>query len=208
MSDPLAALAQWVINVVHSLGYLGIAALTAVEDIFPPIPSELILPLAGFLAGQGRFAFPLVILAGTIGSVAGALVLYSLGRWVGEEKLREFVRRYGRWLLLDESDLDRAHQWFEQHGRKAVLLGRLIPGVRSLIAIPAGIERMPVIWFVVFTALGSGLWNTVLAALGWWLGSRWDQVRQYAQILEYGVLALLIWAVAWFIWRRVKAKGS
>ena len=208
MSDPLAALAQWVTNVVYSLGYVGIGALTAVEDVFPPIPSELILPLAGFLAGQGRFAFPAVILAATIGSVTGALILYALGRRVGDEKLRQFVKRYGRWLLVDESDLDRAQRWFEQHGRTAILIGRLVPGVRSFISIPAGIEKMSLLWFVVFTALGSGIWNTVLAALGWWLGSQWEQVRQYAQVLEYGALALLVGALAWFVWRRVKSKNK
>jgi membrane protein DedA with SNARE-associated domain len=208
MSDPLAVLAQWVTNVVYSLGYVGIGVLTVVEVVFPPIPSELILPLAGFLASQGRFAFPVVILAATIGSVTGALILYALGRRVGEEKLRRFVKRYGRWLLVDESDLDRAQQWFEQHGRMAILIGRLVPGVRSFISIPAGIEKMSLLWFVVFTALGNSIWNTVLAALGWWLGSQWEQVRQYAQVLEYGALVLLLGALAWFVWRRVKSTSK
>ena len=206
MNDPIAALANWVINTVHTLGYVGIGALTAAEDIFPPIPSELILPLAGFLAGQGRFALPLVIAAATTGSLTGALFLYALGRWVGEQRLRRFTQRFGRWLLVDESDLDRAHQWFGRHGGLAVLIGRLIPGVRSFISIPAGIEEMPIHRFVLFTVVGSGIWNTVLAVLGWWLGSQWDKVQQYARILEYGALALVIGGVAFLVWRRVKGK--
>ena len=206
MSNPLPRLAAWVIDVVHSLGYLGVAVLTGLENLLPPIPSEVILPLAGFLAGQGRFSLPGVVLAATVGSVAGALVLYGLGRWIGEEALRRFIRGFGRYLLLKEEDLDRAAAWFDRHGATAVLVGRLVPLVRSGISIPAGIERMPLWRFVVYTAVGSALWNGALVGLGWVLGDQWHVVRRYAEVASYAVIAAIAALLLWFIWRRLRQR--
>jgi membrane protein DedA with SNARE-associated domain len=207
MSNPLETIAGWVTEAIHSLGYLGVGLIVALENLFPPIPSELVLPLAGFLAGRGRFSLPLVILAATAGSVAGALVLYSLGRWVGEEPLRRFIQRFGRWLLLRESDLDRAVDWFDRHGRAGVFFGRVVPLARSLISVPAGIACMPLWQFALYTAAGSAVWNTVLIGAGWLLGEQWTLVRDYARYLGYAAAAAGVVAVAWFIWRRARDGG-
>ncbi len=207
MSGPLAPLAEWVTNVVESLGYVGVACLIALENLFPPIPSELILPLAGFLTGQGRFSLPAVVAAATAGSVVGALLLYGLGAWLGEQRLRGLVGRFGGILTLREADIDRADAWFDRHGGTAVLIGRLVPVVRSLISIPAGLRRMPLGRFVLYTAVGSSLWNGLLIGLGWALGERWQQVNQYGRYLEYGVLVLLVAAIAWFLHRRASGPS-
>jgi len=203
MSDSLAGLAGWASDVIQSLGYVGIAVLIALENLLPPIPSEVILPLAGFLVGRGRFEFLPVLVASTAGSLTGALALYGLGWWLGEYRLRRFVGRFGRFLLLDEADLDRAIGWFKRYGGRAVFFGRLVPGVRSLISVPAGIERMPIWRFVAYTFGGSALWNALLVGVGWILGDQWAQVRQYTQVLQYALLAAAIGAVAWFLWRRL-----
>lgn len=192
----------WVTDVIKSSGYLGVAGLIALENIFPPIPSEVILPLAGVLSGQGRFSYFGVVAAATAGSVIGAFVLYAVGYQLGKERVLRLVKRRGHWLFLTEDDLHRASGWFDRHGGKSVLLGRCVPGVRSLISIPAGIEHMPLGRFTIYTAVGSGVWNAALVGLGWWLGSQWQQVSQYVQYVEYAIWAGIIIAIAWFVWRR------
>lgn len=206
MSNLLSDFADWVTDVIESLGYVGIASLIALENVFPPIPSELILPLTGFLCGQGRFWLPAAVLAATVGSVVGALILYGVARWLGEQRLHWLVGRFGKFLLLKEGDLDRASAWFSRHGGKAVLIGRLVPVVRSLVSIPAGFAPMPLSRFVVYTAVGSALWNGALIGLGWALGDRWEQVQRYGQLLEYAVLAALVVGTGWFIWRRRSSR--
>ena len=202
MHELFSALAAWVTSVVQPGGYLGGAGLTLLETLSPPIPSELILPLAGFLVSQGRFAFPWVVAAATAGSLVGALVLYGLGRWLGDERLRHWLEKAP---LFSQRDLDRAHDWFERHGAEAVLLGRFVPGLRSLISIPAGLEAMPLWKFVVYTVLGSGIWNAALIGLGWAFGSQWHRVSEYAEIVSYVVLGAIALLGAWFVWRRWRA---
>ena len=201
-------IAQWVTDIIAGLGYVGVAALVAFECVFPPMPSELILPLAGFLAGQGRFWLPLVIVAATVGSTAGALVVYALGAWLGEPRVRALTDRYGTWLRLTGDDLDRAERWFDRHGGEAVIIGHLAPLVRSVISLPAGLRRMPLWKFVLYTAVGAGLWNSVLVTLGWALGDRWQHVNQYATYVEYVVLTAIVGAIAWFIWNRRRQAAS
>src|SRR5919206_1363831 len=152
MFDRLADLTQWAIDVVYSFGYVGVFVVVALANVHLPIPTELTLPLAGFLVGQGRFSFVLVLAASTAGGVVGALVHYLPGRLLGEESLRKLIKRIERFKLLSESDLDRASEAFERHGGKAIIIGHLIPGVGSLISIPAGIKRMPILPpFIFFT---------------------------------------------------------
>ncbi len=202
MGDALADLARWTGDVVYSLGYPGVAALIALQNLFPPIPSALILPLAGFLIGQGRLSFLPVLFAATTGSVSSALIFYAVGRRIGEGRLRKFVGRFGRYALVEQSDLDRALGWFGRYGGKAVLFGRLVPGVGTFVSVPAGLARMPMSRFVAYTALGTALWNGTFIGLGWALGARWQLAQRYLHIFEYGLLAAALAGLIWFLWRR------
>jgi membrane protein DedA with SNARE-associated domain len=208
VSQLVGDVAQWVTEVVYFFNYHGVFILMALSNMYLPIPSQLVLPLSGFLVGQGRFSFPLVILASTAGSVVGTLMLYAPGRWLGEKPLRQFFKRYGRFVLLDESSLEKASGWYERHGGEAVLIARLVPGVGSLISVPAGIERMPLGRFVVYTALGNGFYSMVLVGLGWWLGSQWELVEQYVPFAEYAVMAAVAIVIVRFVWRRWKAHNN
>jgi membrane protein DedA with SNARE-associated domain len=192
-------MATWVIQLIAAMGYGGIVVLTIVENVWPPIPSEVIMPLAGFMAAQGRLSWLGVILAGTLGSVLGAVPLYYLGRRIGDERVKGFADRHGRWLTVSRADLDRAQQWFDRHGRMVVLVCRLVPGVRSLISIPAGMERMPLALFLLFTTVGAGLWTTLLVAAGYGLGANFRQVEAYLDPASYVVLAVLVGLYVWRI---------
>ena len=163
---------DWVRNTVSSGGYPALAGLILAENLFPPIPSELILPLAGFYVGQGEMAFLLAVLAATIGSLAGALILYAIARFGG----RKLVLRFGKVLRVKERDLDKADDWFDRHGGWVVLGGRLVPGARSLVSIPAGLSEMPIAKFTALTTLGSTAWNAALIGAGWALGEHYEKV--------------------------------
>lgn len=179
---------SWVITTIASTGYFGLVLLMVAENVFPPIPSEVVIPLGGYLAQQGQLTLVGVIVAATLGSVLGALALYWLGRRVGEERLKDFADRHGRWLALSCADIDRAQGWFTRHGATAVLLGRLVPGVRSLISLPAGLSRMPLGVFLAYTTLGSAAWSAALAGAGYALGRQFGQVSQYLDPVSWVVL--------------------
>jgi membrane protein DedA with SNARE-associated domain len=195
------SLAAWVSEVVRSFGYVGVAFLMLAENLFPPIPSEVILPLTGFLIGQGDLAFVPALVVATAGSLAGALVLYALGRWGG----RELILRYGGVLRIKEADLVRADEWFDRYGGAVVLFGRMVPGVRSLVSIPAGLTEMPLGRFVLLSALGSCMWNALLMGVGRLLGENWSQVASVVGSVSNIVVALLAAAAVvlgiWW-WRR------
>ncbi|MER7335107.1 MULTISPECIES: DedA family protein [unclassified Micromonospora] len=205
--DPtrLGGLTGWVAGVIDAAGAFGVALLVALESIIPPIPSEIVLTMAGYLAGEGRFNVVLVVLAATAGSLAGALVLYWLGAAAGEDRLK-------RWLdklpLIDRKDLEKADRWFERHGRWAVLFGRMVPVVRSLVSIPAGANRMPLSEFVAFTTLGSGVWNSLFVGLGYALGSRWQQVEQYSNWFDYGIIAAFVVMVVWWAVKKSRRRRA
>jgi membrane protein DedA with SNARE-associated domain len=199
----LTGLAGLVADAINALGAVGVGLMVLLENLFPPIPSELVLPLAGFLAGQGRMQLALVIAAATVGSVVGALLLY----WAGAALGRERLRRIADWLpLVEVEDLERAESWFASHGGRAVLIGRLIPVVRSLISVPAGLERMPLPLFTLYTALGSAVYNSVLVLAGFWLGSAWTDVGRYSSAINYVIYALLAGALALFVTRRLRSR--
>jgi membrane protein DedA with SNARE-associated domain len=202
VASPLSTITSWALDLVERLGYAGVALAVAMENVFPPIPSEAILPMAGFLVGQGRFSFPAVLIAATIGSVVGALLLYALGYFFGEHKLRVLFRRFGRFALLDEQDLNTAIEWFGRHGTKAVLICRVVPIVRSLISVPAGLVRMSLGTFILYTAIGSGVWNTLLISAGWVLGNEWERVEGYISYIEYATIAGILALVMTYIWKR------
>lgn len=194
-------MATWIMDVMVGLGYPGIALLMFIENVFPPIPSELIMPLAGFLAAEGELSIVGVIIAGTIGSVVGALPLYWIGMKLGKWRLSQWAERYGRWLTISPEDIDNADDWFGRHGRKAVFLGRLVPGIRSLIAIPAGLHHMPMLPFLVYTTIGSSIWTAALAAAGYLLGGEFHEVEKYLDPVSGFVLGGL---VIWYIVRVVR----
>jgi len=206
MGGLLAGVAQWVIEVVYSSGYVGVGLLVAAGYLHLLVPTQLVLPLAGFLVGEGRFSFLLALAASTIGGVIGSIILYFPGIWIGEERVRRFVEKFGRYMFVYVSDLDKASDMFERHGGKAVLIGHLVPGVTALISIPAGIKRMPIYGrFMVYTILGSALWNGGFIVLGWALGANYTLIERYAPIVEYTVLAAIALAILWFVWRRWRA---
>ncbi len=193
---------QWAISVMESLGVFGAALLVAIESLFPPIPSELILPLAGFTASRGSFDLVSVIIATTVGSLVGAVVLYYLGRLIGEERLVHLANRIP---FMSGADVTTAMGWFHRFGPMAVLIGRFIPIVRSLISIPAGIDRMRLWLFLLLTAIGSGIWNTLFVVLGFVLGENWVVVEDIASRYSRAVLVIaIIVVVAFIVWRVVR----
>lgn len=162
---------EWIRSTMETLGYPGIVLLMFLENVFPPIPSELVMPLAGFTSSEGGLSLWGVVAAGTAGSVLGALPLYYLGRAFGEERLAAWADRHGKWLALSGQDVRNADAWFDRHGSKVVLFARLVPGVRSLISIPAGMSNMNMVTFLLYTTLGTGLWAGLLAYVGQLLGN-------------------------------------
>jgi membrane protein DedA with SNARE-associated domain len=209
MSDLLAGLAQWAVEVVYAFGYVGVFTLITLVNLhLLPIPTQLILALSGFLVGQGQFSFVLVLTASTVGAVIASLVLYLLGFWIGEESLHRLVKRFERFKVVFVSDLVRASEVFERHGGKAILLAHLVPAIGALISVPAGLTRMPVLGrFLVYTVLGCALWNGIFITLGWVLGAQWESAKQYASVIEYAVVAVMAAGVLWLVWRRWKARG-
>ncbi|MEX0803400.1 MAG: DedA family protein [Candidatus Binatia bacterium] len=181
-----------VIDTINSLGYLGIVLLMFVENVFPPIPSEVIMPLAGFMVTQGKLSFAGIVAAGTVGSVPGALPLYYVGRLINERSLKELADRHGRWLTISGKDIERAKEWFDKHGSATVLLCRLVPAIRSLISIPAGIARMNLVLFLAYTTIGTTLWTSLLAYLGYFLGSNFARVGEYLDLISWVVVAAIV----------------
>ena len=182
---------DWITGVIGRLGYLGVAALTFLENVFPPIPSELVIPLAGYVAAQGDLRLILVIATASAGSLAGAAVWYWIGRRVGERRLRAWVDRHGKWLTLSSKDMDRAQLWFHRHGNAAVFFGRLVPGVRTLVSLPAGFARMRVVPFMVYSALGTMIWTGALAYAGVALQSNFAVVGDYTDMVTNVVLGVI-----------------
>ena len=196
-------LTDFVTDVVNTLGYPGVACLVALENLFPPIPSELILPLAGFVAGKGEASYLGMVLAATIGSVVGAWALYGISAGIGPVRLHGFVVRYGRWFGLKEADLARAESWFDRRSGAAVLLGRCIPLIRSIVSIPAGFRRMEIKRFTALTAAGSAVWNAALIGAGTILGDRWEQVGSAVGLLQGAVIIVIAGLLCWFVWSRL-----
>jgi membrane protein DedA with SNARE-associated domain len=205
---PLAAesepggVAGWAIRIMEALGAPGAGLAVALENLFPPIPSEVILPLAGFTASQGDMSLVAAIVWTTAGSVVGALVLYLLGALVGRERTRAIAARLP---LVKVSDIDRTEAWFARHGRKAVFFGRMVPLFRSFISIPAGIERMPMATFLLYTTLGSLIWNVVFVLAGYGLGENRQIVEDWAGTYQRAVLAAGALAVVAFVAVRLRA---
>ena len=183
---------DWITGLVQQTGYPGIALLMLAENVFPPIPSELIMPLAGFAAARGELGMAGVVVAGTAGALAGTLFWYCLGRRVGLERLRRQAAEHGRWLTVSPDDVDRAATWFDRHGGAAVLIGRLVPAVRTLISVPAGVAGMALPRFLAYSAVGTALWTALLATAGYLLEGQYHKVSAYLDPVSNAILALLV----------------
>ncbi|WCZ38322.1 DedA family protein [Corynebacterium jeddahense] len=200
----MQSIIDWIVGLMETLGAPGVGIAILLENLFPPIPSEVVLPLAGFTVAQGTLNMWAVFIWSVVGSVAGAYALYGIGVWLGLERLRKVAD----WMwLVRASDVDAAMRFFTKYGRSSVFFGRLIPGVRSLISIPAGLGKMNLLTFGLWTTLGSGIWNAVLIYLGYVLGDNWEKATGYADTYSnviYGVLVLIILAfLVYFIRRAV-----
>jgi len=214
----LVDLSDWVVDVIDALGYAGVALLVALENIFPPIPSEVVLPFAGVVARRGGATLPGMIAAATVGSVVGALALYGVAAAIGPHRLSRVVLRYGRWLRVTNDDIARAERWFDRRAVVAVLVGRCVPLIRSLVSIPAGFRRMPLVPFLAYTTVGSLVWNTGLISAGYMMGEegRWRRVEDVMSYAQYAVVLGIVAAVGWFVWtralsptaRRRRAEGA
>ncbi len=193
-------------DVISALGYLGLALLLIAENLFPPIPSEVVLPLAGFLVGRGDLSFFGALAAATLGSTSGALILYALGRSGG----RRLVLRHGRWLRVDREGLDRAEEWFRRWGDPTVLFARIVPVARSIVSIPAGTMKMPLWRFILLTTIGSALWNAALIGAGVILGANWSTVQNWVGSYSIAVLIVAAVGVAVFLvlrhWRKRRSR--
>lgn len=183
---------EYIIDTVNSLGYIGIALLMALENIIPPIPSELIMPLAGFVVTQGKLNFFLVVIAGTIGSVLGSTPWYFLGKSWGLQRTKEITDRYGKWLTLSGEDVEKAKIWFDRRGYVATALGRVIPGIRTYISLPAGISKMPFLPYLIYSTLGSLVWISLLTSAGYIFGANYEQVGTYLKPISKVVLVILV----------------
>jgi len=209
----LESFIQWLLDRFRDIGYPGIVLLMAVESSVIPLPSELVMPPAGYLAAKGEMSLPVAILCGVLGSVLGALANYGVAAWLG----RAFVHRLGRYVLVSERSLVRSERFFADHGEISTFIARMLPVIRHLISLPAGLARMPLPRFVTFTGLGSGIWVTVLTLIGWTIGRKEDVVlgalnvevrRQAAHAMSIIVPVLVVLTVAYVIWRRRRKPGN
>lgn len=199
---------DWAADFIDAIGLLGVAALVALENVFPPIPSELVLLLTGFNVSETRFGYVGAVIFATIGSVVGAYFLYGIGRLLSEERLEAFLAGVGRIVGLKKSDVHKGFQWFERHGSAVVLFGRLIPVVRSVVSIPAGAEKMSLVRFSVLTALGSLVWNAIWIAVGWGLGDQWEKAGSWGDYIQYGAVVLIAIALIAVIVRARRTSTS
>lgn len=203
------SIVNWVISIMETLGAPGVGIAIFLENVFPPIPSEVVLPLAGFTASVGTINVYAAFIWATVGSVLGAYVLYYVGAAIGAQRLRKIAD----WMwLVEPEDVDKSLAWFDKYGKASIFFGRLVPGIRSLISIPAGIDRMNPVSFGLFSLFGSALWNAVLIYLGFILGENWTQVGtvidEYSTIIKYILIAVLILVFIWLIRRSQKRKKA
>ncbi|WP_208007542.1 DedA family protein [Labedella endophytica] len=197
----LSAFSDWAVSLMETIGAPGAGIAVALENLFPPLPSEVILPLAGFTASRGSFTIVEAIFWTTLGSVVGALALYGIGAALGRNRMRRIAAKLP---LVQVQDVDRTEAWFERHGYKAVFFGRMIPIFRSMISIPAGVERMHLGLFTLLTLAGSLLWNSLFVGAGFLLGENWHVVEEYAGIFQTIVIVVVVVAVVWWVIKRIR----
>ena len=206
LGDILNAIKIWAENIIRTMGYPGLYLVMFLENIFPPIPSEVILPLAGSLTLTGEFTIPMITIVGMLGSLTGAFVFYGLGKWLGESRVRELVAKFGKFALLSTDDLDRSLEWFDKYDDWVIFFSRMVPIVRSLISIPAGIASMNFAKFSLFTILGTALWSFVLSFGGRLLGEQWPLIADFINTYQNVVLVVAVVAVVFFVVYRLLKK--
>lgn len=199
---------DWIISVMEQLGYFGIALLMFLDNVFPPIPSEIIMPSAGYTASQCQLLLIGVIISGSIGSLLAAATLYWLGRKISDQKLYAFVDKYGKYLFIKVADVDKSLEWFERYGHRIVFFGRMVPAVRSLISIPAGMSKMPFAKFMFYSGLGTIIWTTFLAYVGYYFGNNTEMMHKIFSQVSYLIIAIVISIIIWIVYRRQKRKHS
>jgi membrane protein DedA with SNARE-associated domain len=202
LSQVLASIGQFAVNAISSLGYVGVFFMMMLESMVFPLPSELVMPFAGYLISTGEFTFLMVFVFSSMGSLAGSSLSYAIGRFGG----KGFLRRYGKYLLLDEDDLKSSEEYFRKKGEITILIGRMIPVVRHLISIPAGFANMKFWKFILYTFLGASIWNMFLAYLGYLFGKNWATIRHYTEYLSIVVAILLVLGFAYFAYKHVYSK--
>ena len=197
---------EWIVGLTNSLGYWGIGLLMFLENIFPPIPSELIMPLAGFTVSQGKMDFSLAVIAGTIGTMAGTYAWYYLGRLVNYQRLSSWTNKYGKWIRVTVEDIDRVNDWFNKYGRKAVFFGRMVPGIRTLISLPAGMNQMPFVSFTLYSTLGTFIWTLALTTAGFLLGENYASIEDYLAPISKLVVFGLLGLIGYWIFKKTLVK--
>lgn len=201
-------LTEWIISIMEQLGYFGIALLMFLDNVFPPIPSEIIMPSAGYSASQGELLFVGVVVAGCSGSLLAAALLYWVGYKFEHDAIFRFVDRYGKYLFLKSADVKKSLDWFEQYGHRIVFAGRMIPAVRSLISIPAGMSRMPFWKFMFYSSLGTIIWTIFLAAVGFYFGENQALMQKIFSQVGYVIIAIVIAIIGWILYRRYMRKRA
>jgi len=196
------------VSIINRLGYAGIALAMAIESANIPLPSEIIMPFSGFLVSQGQFTFLGAVLAGTIGGTLGSLASYALGFYGGEKLIRNLIRRYGKYLLIFEYELDEAEEWFQKHGQLVTFTARLLPVIRTFISLPAGMSRMEVKKFTFFAFLGTFIWTIPLTYLGKTLGDNWDTLGQYFHKFDIAIVILGLVVVVWYVYHKLKKHAQ
>lgn len=206
LGDILNVIKLWVENIISTLGYPGLYLVMFLENIFPPIPSEVVLPLAGSLTLTGKFSIPVITLVGMLGSLTGAFLFYGLGKWLGEPRVRQLMEKFGKYALLSNDDLDRSLEWFDKYDDWVIFFSRMVPIVRSLISIPAGIASMSLAKFSFYTVLGTALWSFILSMGGRLLGEQWPLIAEFINTYQNIVLILAIIGILFFIVTRLRGK--
>jgi membrane protein DedA with SNARE-associated domain len=204
----MTGMTEWITNTMNSLGYVGIGLLMFLENLFPPIPSELIMPLAGYTASlpDPKIQVISAIVVGVIGTIVGAIPWYYAGLLLGQERLQVLAGRYGKWIGISGDDIDKSVTWFEKHGAKAVLFGRMVPGIRTLVSVPAGIGKMPLIPFFIYSTIGTIGWITLLTYAGYFLGENYELVEKnidvITKVVVFGVLIAIASFIGYRLWKR------
>lgn len=204
----LEQLTQIGLDLIHRAGYIGVFLVSFLENVFTPVPSEAIIPLAGVLVAEGRFELISVIVSATLGSLAGAYVFYGVGYVMGTERIRGWIVRWGKYLFISEEDLDRAESWFRRYNTWAVLICRLVPLVRSFISIPAGYVKMPLLQFSLLTLIGTGVWSTILVYIGVIFGENYEMVLPYLDQLDVVVVVAIVALIAYWLYRKFRPTPS